>query len=43
MKNYTSRQVAPKLYREDTGLTCKLELNFGEKAKELEKGSFYYQ
>ena len=27
MKNYTSRQIAPKLYREDTGLACALQYN----------------
>ena len=33
MKEYTSRQVAPILYREDTGLACATRAKF-EKGKE---------
>ena len=40
MKNYTSRQIAPKLYREDTGLAC-TDQSFGEEEKGLEKSSFH--
>ena len=28
MKNYTSRQIAPQLYREDTGLACATRAKF---------------
>ena len=37
MKNYTSRQVAPKLYREDTGLTCATRAKFWRKGKRIGK------
>ena len=37
MKNYTSRQIAPKLYREDTGLTCATRSKFWRKGKRIGK------
>jgi len=37
MKNYTSRQIAPKLYREDTGLTCATRAKFWRKGKRIGK------
>ena len=37
MKNYTSRQIAPKLYREDTGLACATRSKFWRKGKRIGK------
>ena len=37
MKKYTSRQVAPKLYREDTGLTCATRSRFWRKEERIGK------
>ena len=31
MKEYTSRQIAPKLFREDTGITCATRAKFWRK------------
>ena len=33
VSNYTSRQVAPKLFREDTGITCATRSKFLESWK----------
>ena len=35
MKNYTSRQVAPNFYREDTGLVCATRAKFWRKGKRV--------
>ena len=35
MKNYTSRQIAPKLYREDTGLACATRSKFWRIGKRI--------
>ena len=35
MKNYTSRQIAPKLFREDTGITCATRSKFWRKGKRI--------
>jgi CMP-N,N'-diacetyllegionaminic acid synthase len=37
MKNYTSRQIAPKLYREDTGLACATRAKFWRVGKRIGK------
>ena len=37
MKNYTSRQVAPNFYREDTGLVCATRAKFWRKGKRVGK------
>tara|TARA_B100000686_G_C16675077_1_gene908698 strand:+ start:650 stop:1372 length:723 start_codon:yes stop_codon:yes gene_type:complete len=37
MKSYTSRQVAPKLYREDTGLACATRAKFWRAGKRIGK------
>ncbi len=37
MKNYTSRQIAPKLFREDTGLACATRSKFWRKGKRIGK------
>ena len=38
MNRYTSRQIAPQLFREDTGLASASGQVCGEEEKELEKG-----
>ena len=38
MKEYTSRQIAPKLYREDTGIALASKANLWRKGKRIEKG-----
>ncbi len=35
MREYTSRQIAPKLFREDTGLTCATRASFWRKGKRI--------
>ncbi len=35
MKEYTSRQIAPVLYREDTGLACATRAKFWRKGKRI--------
>ena len=35
MNNYTSRQIAPKLFREDTGLTCATRAHLWRKGKRI--------
>ena len=40
MNNYTSRQIAPKLYREETGLACATRANSGEKVNIGKKVKF---
>lgn len=35
MKEYTSRQIAPKLFREDTGITCATRARFWRKGKRI--------
>ena len=35
MNSYTSRQIAPKLFREDTGLACATRSNFWRKGKRI--------
>lgn len=35
MKNYTSRQIAPNMYREETGLACATRANFWRKGKRI--------
>ena len=40
MNNYTSRQIAPKLFREDTGITCATRAKDGEKEKDWKKVKF---
>ena len=35
MKDYTSRQIAPKLYREETGLACATRAKFWRKGKRI--------
>ena len=35
MKEYTSRQIAPKLFREDTGITCATRAKFWRKGKRI--------
>ncbi len=37
MNNYTSRQIAPKLFREDTGLACATRSHFWRKGKRIGK------
>jgi len=37
MNKYTSRQIAPKLYREDTGLACATKSQFWRKGKRIGK------
>ena len=37
MKNYTSRQIAPKLFREDTGVTSATRSKFWRKGKRIGK------
>ena len=37
MKSYTSRQLAPKLYREDTGLACATRAKFWKKGMRIGK------
>lgn len=37
MRNYTSRQIAPKLYREDTGLACATRAKFWREGKRIGK------
>ena len=37
MENYTSRQIAPKLYREDTGLACASRAFLWRKGKRIGK------
>ena len=37
MKTYTSRQIAPKLFREDTGLTCASRSDLWRKGKRIGK------
>ena len=37
MNNYTSRQIAPKLFREDTGLTCATRSRFWRIGKRIGK------
>ena len=37
MNNYTSRQIAPKLYREDTGLASATRAHFWRKGKRIGK------
>ena len=37
MSNYTSRQVAPKLFREDTGITCATRSKFWRAGKRIGK------
>ena len=37
MNNYTSRQIAPKLYREETGLACATRARFWRKGKRIGK------
>ena len=36
MKEYTSRQIAPKLFREDTGITRATRAKFWRKGKRIE-------
>ena len=38
MKEYTSRQIAPKLYREDTGIALASKANLWRKGKRIGKG-----
>ena len=35
MNKYTSRQIAPKLYREDTGLACATKSHLWRKGKRI--------
>ena len=35
MNKYTSRQIAPKLYREDTGLACATKSYFWRKGRRI--------
>ena len=37
MKNYTSRQIAPNMYREETGLACATKAKFWRKGKRIGK------
>ena len=37
MNNYTSRQIAPKLFREDTGITCATRAKLWRKGKRIGK------
>lgn len=37
MKNYTSRQIAPKLFREDTGLACATKSHFWRTGRRIGK------
>ena len=37
MKEYTSRQIAPKLYREDTGIALASKANLWRKGKRIGK------
>ena len=37
MNDYTSRQISPKLYREDTGLACATRAKFWRKGKRIGK------
>ena len=37
MNNYTSRQIAPKLYREETGLACATRAKLWRKGKRIGK------
>ena len=37
MKNYTSRQLAPNFFREDTGLVCATKAKFWRKGKRIGK------
>ena len=37
MKNYTSRQLAPNFFREDTGLVCATKSKFWRKGKRIGK------
>ena len=37
MKSYTSRQIAPKLFREDTSLACATRSKFWRKEKRIGK------
>ena len=37
MKNYHSRQTAPKLFREETGLACATRSKFWRKGKRIGK------
>ena len=39
MNSYTSRQIAPALYREDTGLASATRAKFWRKGRELGKES----
>lgn len=41
MKNYTSRQIAAKLFREDTGLACATRSKFWRKEKRIGKKVYF--
>ena len=43
MKEYTSRQIAPILYREDTGLACATRAKFWRKGKRIGNKGYFFE